>query len=55
MQLYTTLWQDNEPVQTTAKASFIPDLQTETPLINLYPEMRFQTLLGFGGAFTEAV
>ena len=54
MQLYTTLWQDNEPVQTTAKASFIPDLQTETPLINLYPEMRFQTLLGFGGAFTEA-
>ena len=50
MQLYTTLWQDNEPVLTTAKASFIPDLQTETPLINLYPEMRFQTLLGFGGA-----
>jgi glucosylceramidase len=54
MKLHTTIWQQNAPVFQTAELIFLPDEQTENNLINLYPEMRFQTLLGFGGAFTEA-
>ena len=27
---------------------------TEKNIINLYPQRRYQTVLGFGGAFTEA-
>lgn len=54
MKLYTTLWQNEEPVFETREAAFARDEQDERNLINIYPEIRFQTLLGFGGAFTEA-
>jgi len=30
------------------------DLKTENLLINVYPEFKYQKILGFGGAFTEA-
>ena len=29
------------------------DLETENPVINIYPEFKYQQTLGFGGAFTE--
>ena len=54
MKLHTTLWQGDRPVFETTEATFAPDAQDERNLLNLYPDMRFQTLLGFGGAFTEA-
>ncbi len=54
MYIYSTLWEGDKPVHTAREAAFAPDTQEEGGLINLYPEMRFQTLLGFGGAFTEA-
>jgi len=54
MKLYSTLWQGEKPVLKTQETVFTRDDQDERNLINLYPEMRFQTLLGFGGAFTEA-
>lgn len=33
---------------------FLPDDGTENEVINLYPHMRYQTMEGFGGAFTDA-
>ncbi|MGE5614991.1 MAG: glycoside hydrolase family 30 protein [Bacillota bacterium] len=32
---------------------FEKDTQTENNVINIYPEMRYQEIIGFGGAFTE--
>ena len=32
---------------------FKQDLETENLLINIYPEFQYQTILGFGAAFTE--
>ena len=32
---------------------FIQDFETENLLINIYPEFKYQKILGFGGAFTE--
>lgn len=31
----------------------IPDIETEIQLINVYPQVKYQEILGFGGAFTE--
>ncbi|MCL2650231.1 MAG: glycosyl hydrolase [Candidatus Azobacteroides sp.] len=33
--------------------TFKQDFETENLLINIYPEFRYQQVLGFGGAFTE--
>ena len=54
MKQYTTCWLDEKPVHQTQEASLQQDDQQENSIVNLYPEMRFQTILGFGGAFTEA-
>jgi len=32
---------------------FEPDTTTEAAVVNLFPERRYQAILGFGGAFTE--
>ncbi len=31
----------------------IPDFETENQLINVYPDLKYQEIIGFGGAFTE--
>jgi O-Glycosyl hydrolase len=31
----------------------IPDIETENLLINVYPQLKYQEILGFGGAMTE--
>lgn len=36
------------------EGEFLPDDGTENEVINLYPHMRYQTMEGFGGAFTDA-
>ena len=33
--------------------TFAQDLETENLLINIYPEFKYQKILGFGTAFTE--
>jgi len=33
--------------------TLIPDIETEMQLINVYPQMKYQEILGFGGAITE--
>lgn len=34
--------------------SFHTDYEVERPLINVYPQVVYQTFRGFGGMFTEA-
>lgn len=41
------VWEEQE-------AAFAPDDGTENQVINLYPQMRYQTMEGFGGALTDA-
>ena len=33
--------------------TLVPDVETENLLINVYPQMKYQEILGFGGAITE--
>ncbi|MEI8201047.1 MAG: glycoside hydrolase family 30 beta sandwich domain-containing protein [Eubacteriales bacterium] len=55
MKWIETLFHDNEVIQKERNLLFSDDInQIENEIINLYPEETFQTLLGFGGAFTEA-
>ena len=56
MKWIETLFHDNEVIQNERNLLFSDNInQIENEIINLYPEETFQTLLGFGGAFTEAV
>ena len=45
---------DGAPMQECAEYSFSQDTEREGELINLYPDIEFQEIKGFGGAFTEA-
>ena len=38
----------------TGTQAFTENAGAETHIINLYPEVTYQTVLGFGGAFTES-
>ncbi len=37
-----------------AQLALVPDEETEARVVNLYPERRYQEIVGFGGTFTEA-
>ncbi len=40
---------------TQGETIFLPDTEeVETQVVNLYPELTFQTFEGFGGAITDA-
>lgn len=41
-------------LQEESAGEFLPDDGTENEVINLYPHMGYQTMEGFGGAFTDA-
>lgn len=43
-----------KPVALVKRAAFAPDADSEGELICLYPQARYQTVIGFGGAFTGA-
>lgn len=42
------------PMQETNDYSFSQELGREQGLINVYPNIEYQEIKGFGGAFTEA-
>lgn len=50
----TTTFPGNVKTVSEGDADFAPDSKTENHVINLYPEMKYQTFRGFGGAFTES-
>ena len=45
---------NSAPMQSVADFSFAETPKTERQLINIYPHIEYQTVNGFGGAFTEA-
>lgn len=55
-RLVTTTWEQEQLKQKTMSCHFEEDLENqELNLINLYPQMKYQEIQGFGGAITEAV
>ena len=55
MRIITTTYENNAAKATERRIAFTPDdISLENEVINLYPQARFQEILGFGGAFTEA-
>lgn len=54
--IVTTLEENGRLAEHTAELAGVPDENNqELYLVNLYPQVRYQTILGFGGAITEAV
>ncbi|MDF2908515.1 MAG: glucosylceramidase, partial [Herbinix sp.] len=55
MKLITTNYVNNEKEVVVKEYEAKPEIKgVENHVINLYPEVEYQTLLGFGGAITEA-
>ena len=58
MKLYTTLW-ENEAIKETVSEPVMTDESkepraVEMQVVNVYPQVMYQTVEGFGGAMTEA-
>ena len=55
MKIITTLWENGAAVTTEEEKSFqTKESGTEESIVNLYPQVHFQKIIGFGGAFTES-
>lgn len=53
-EFITTLFRNNQKTQKKETLIFRQDDEEENQVINLYPDMRYQTLKGFGGALTDS-
>lgn len=55
-KITTTLFENNEINEQIEERAFIPDTYIqELHLVNIYPDVQYQTIGAFGGAITEAV
>ena len=58
MKLYTTLWEDEKIVETVSEPAVTCEADEPRPVemqvLNLYPQVSYQKVEGFGGAMTEA-
>jgi len=55
MRLITTSYENNQKeIITQEYTAVIEEKGVENQVVNLYPEIEYQTILGFGGAITEA-
>jgi len=55
MRQITTLYQDNQIITDRRTVQTDPnETNREKELVNLYPQVTYQTITGFGGAFTDA-
>lgn len=54
LKYITTTYKDNVKKTTKQSAEFIDDNGLENQLINIYPQMEYQTIKGFGGALTDS-
>lgn len=52
--IYKTVKGTDQPFQKSAEGCFVKDLETENNIVNIVPDAEYQTVEGFGGAFTEA-
>lgn len=55
LELVKTIYQNNKISRVAEEVDFRPDEGGENQLINLYPEIEYQEMEGFGGAITDAV
>lgn len=49
-----TTYESGKKVQTEQNIPFVPDEGLENELVNLYPQVQYQTWEGFGGAITDS-
>ena len=55
MKIISTLWKNGVAVTVEEEKTFQPDeSEAEESIVNLYPQVHFQKIIGFGGAFTES-
>ncbi len=55
MKLITTCYENQKKEVLVQNYEAVPEVKSvESHVVNLYPEMEYQTFLGFGGAVTEA-
>ena len=50
----TTTYKDNVKKTSKQSSGFLDDNGLENQLINIYPQMKYQTIKGFGGALTDS-
>jgi glucosylceramidase len=53
-ELITTTFQERKKQVNHQNVTFTPDKGIENNVVNLYPEIEYQTFEGFGGAFTDS-
>ena len=49
LELITTIYKENKINQISETSEFKPDEGLENQLVNLYPEIEYQEISGFGG------
>lgn len=54
LEYITTTYENNKKETKVQEAAFVPDEGRENELLNLYPQMKYQTMEGFGGAMTDS-
>ena len=54
VKIFASSANQNEMLVEQGGITFKRDMETENLLINIYPEFKYQKVLGFGAAFTEA-
>lgn len=54
LELFTTTYENKKRCLKKEMREFSQDAERENELINLYPQMRYQTMEGFGGAITDS-
>lgn len=54
MKFVTTTYKNNEKKIEEKKIDFVYDIERENQLINLYPQIKYQKIEGFGGALTDS-
>ena len=55
IKVITTNEQQNHYLQEVDSVPFMHQTDAAMEVINIYPEIAYQTISGFGGAFTEAM
>lgn len=50
----TTTYEDNKKKRTQQEIPFLVDEEEENNVVNLYPQVRYQSFEGFGGAVTDS-
>ena len=54
LNIHSTVYENGIPRTTEAVLPFADDAGRENQLLNLYPQVTYQTLAGFGGAITDS-